>query len=167
MQIDYTPKDIQRFWSKVDKSGGPDACWIWAAGKTAAGYGELGIHKHIVYSHRLAWILTYGEIHDGLCVCHKCDNPPCCNPDHLFLGTASDNATDMVKKGRNFVPKEFAPQGEKHSHHKLTELQVLEIRKRYFVEKEMQKTLAREFGVSPSCIEYVVGRGWKCLGSHP
>lgn len=95
---------LKRFWSKVAFTANPNKCWEWQAGKTKYGYGELMIKNKQVYAHRLSWELTYGEIPDGLFVCHKCDNPKCVNPNHLFLGTNLDNVRDMVSKGRNKLP---------------------------------------------------------------
>lgn len=83
------------FWSRV-RCGGKDECWEWKAGRGARGYGVLGAGK----AHRVAWELTNGKILGSLFVCHKCDNPPCCNPNHLFLGTCKDNLEDCSKKGR-------------------------------------------------------------------
>ncbi len=89
-----------RFWSKVDKRG-PDECWPWKADLTSNGYGafKLATGKK-VRAHRFAWELTHGPIPPGMSACHKCDNPPCCNPGHLFLGTNADNTHDAQKKGR-------------------------------------------------------------------
>ena len=86
-----------RFWSKVHVTNG---CWLWTRCRRKDGYGKLGLFGEIVYAHRVAWLLTNGPIPKGLCVLHHCDNPPCCNPDHLFLGTRADNATDRDTKGR-------------------------------------------------------------------
>lgn len=98
----------ERFWSKVDQSGD---CWLWAAYRNSRGYGMFMVsagsplqntkstRPHL--AHRIAWQLTYGTIPNGLVVCHHCDNPPCVRPDHLFLGTQSDNMVDSARKGRH------------------------------------------------------------------
>lgn len=100
-----------RLWAKVDKSGGDDACWEWQAKSviTSLGYGAINVDGKITVAHRVAWSLVNGEIPDGLFVCHKCDNPKCCNPSHLFLGTCSDNINDMCAKGRHGM------KGKKHT----------------------------------------------------
>lgn len=94
------------FWAKVDKSGGPEACWLWTGCLSGFGYGSFAM-DHVKYNaHRLAWILVNGPIpkgdgFHGTCVCHRCDNPKCCNPRHLFLGSQNDNLKDMTRKGRH------------------------------------------------------------------
>lgn len=99
-----TPAD--RLWPRVDRSGGPDTCWTWQGKRTPPGYGAIAILVNGVrtypYTHRFAWELTHGPIPDGLFVLHHCDNPPCCNPSHLFLGTHDDNAKDRMKKNRSY-----------------------------------------------------------------
>jgi hypothetical protein len=96
-----------RFWTKVDKCGpvpehvpelGP--CWLWMASRFAGGYGRIDVNKHSKVAHRVAWGLVKGDIPDGLLALHRCDNPPCVNPDHLFLGTHKDNTQDALSKGR-------------------------------------------------------------------
>lgn len=87
----------ERFWPRITKS---DGCWIWPGAKNADGYGDVAILGTKRKAHRLAWEVTKGPIPEGLFVCHKCDNPPCVNPDHLFVGTNSDNMRDMSSKGR-------------------------------------------------------------------
>jgi hypothetical protein len=100
---------VDRFWSKVDKSGD---CWIWRSQVRPDGYGRFYIShargaKRSTASHRMSWELAHGSIPAGLQVCHRCDNPPCVNPAHLFLGTAKDNAADSMAKGRR--PKPVSP----------------------------------------------------------
>ncbi len=91
------------FWNKVNKV--PSGCWEWAGGKNN-GYGVLCVSGKTIKAHRYAWILTNGEIpkgegYHGTCVLHKCDNPSCINPDHLFLGSNADNVRDRVAKNRS------------------------------------------------------------------
>lgn len=93
---------IQNFWKKVIKS---DGCWKWTAAKNESGYGMFGIgKKKLDRAHRISWKLLRGDIPKGLFVLHKCDNPECSNPEHLFLGTNLDNVRDMISKGRNSKP---------------------------------------------------------------
>lgn len=100
-------KDISRFWKKVDKRSDHE-CWNWTAYKDKLGYGFMEVSGKKQASYRIAYMIAYGEIQNGLCVCHKCDNPSCCNPKHLFAGTQLDNIKDRNTKGRT-------SKGEKHS----------------------------------------------------
>jgi hypothetical protein len=93
-----------RFWRKV-KKGAPDECWPWTAYLAPRGYGMMTYAHKTKRSHRWAWELTNGPIPDGVYVCHTCDNPRCCNPTHLWLGTQFDNMRDMVAKGRGASQK--------------------------------------------------------------
>src|SRR5229473_531412 len=91
---------VERFWSKVRKS---DGCWEWIAGKHRFGYGIIrdgGRGSRMRTAHRISWEFHNGSIPAGLWVLHRCDNPQCINPDHLFLGTQFDNMTDAARKGR-------------------------------------------------------------------
>ena len=87
----------ERFWSKVDKSGD---CWIWTAYKRPDGYGQFGFEGTQHKAHRVSWVLANGTIPEGLHVLHRCDVRECVNPEHLFLGTNTDNMRDMIEKGR-------------------------------------------------------------------
>lgn len=87
-----------RFWSKVDPSGD---CWEWTAHRKPGGYGQFTVTKGQFHTaHAVSYALTHGPIPPGMVICHRCDNPPCVNPDHLFMGTQVDNALDMFAKGR-------------------------------------------------------------------
>lgn len=102
----FNTKTIARFWRLVCKTEHTD-CWIWGACRNKKGYGKFSVSKipHVqMASHRLSWELTHGKIIGGLCVLHRCDNPSCVNPAHLFVGDKGDNARDAFAKGRRTVP---------------------------------------------------------------
>lgn len=146
-------KYIDKFWSRVDKSQGTDGCWTWTAGKFQRGYGCMTMNNKSYETHRLSWQMHYGQIPDGIQVCHHCDNPSCVNPAHLFLGSIADNMVDKTRKGRQ-------ARGSRHANAKLTEAQVLEIRD--LRSKGMTITaLAKKYGVDHTLISYIVLRkGW-------
>ena len=157
--------ESERYWEKVDRSLGADACWPWKAWRFHDGYGGFRARK-TVRAHRFAWELTNGAISDDLCVCHRCDNPPCCNPRHMFLGTQADNAADRDAKGRTAIGvnsgaalhPEVRPRGERHTSAKLDEQAVRHIRK----SDESYAALARRFGASPVAIRLAaIGKTWK------
>lgn len=88
----------ERFWEKVDV-GGPDECWDWQGARAHYGHGIINVTGRSLLAHRVAWSITHGDPAEAN-VCHRCDNPPCCNPAHLFLGSQADNIADMHRKGR-------------------------------------------------------------------
>lgn len=98
ISIEMSKAQLKNFWSRVDRVDGE--CWEWNSGCISTGYGAFWVPPRVQLSHRISWCIHNGEIPDGLHVCHHCDNPPCANPDHLFLGTALDNSRDKHRKGR-------------------------------------------------------------------
>jgi len=148
---------LQYFWDKINALDDTD-CWIYVGSKDKDGYGLIKNNQHLMKSHRVAWELTHkSEIPDGMMICHYCDNPPCCNPYHLFLGTMLDNARDMIDKGR----KVSSP-GERNGATKLTWEHVARIRSIYTTGEVTQAKLASDFGVSQSLIGLIVrGDIWK------
>jgi hypothetical protein len=163
------PNTIAVFWSRVDQSDGSDSCWEWQ-GNRKAGYGQFSWKSKTRQAHRMAWEFTYGSIPDGLDVLHRCDNPSCCNPDHLFLGTQADNNSDMCRKGRQVsrtgeyhgarTKPERVCRGEGHPDAKLNEAAVREIR-RLARGGWSYRGLSRRFGVSDVAIRLaVLGKSW-------
>ena len=140
----------QRFWSKVDASGD---CWLWTGCKSH-GYGYISIGNHkMKRTHRIAYQMVVGEVPEGMCVLHKCDNRACVNPKHLFLGTLKDNTQDMMQKGRCRARPNHAPfpAGGKHPDARLDEKSVAQIREKR-QHGERVDGIAKEYGVCPSHI---------------
>jgi len=136
----------------VSKTG----CWEWTGAKYWTGYGHIIADKVHYAAHRASYLLHVGKIPDDKVVCHKCDNPPCVNPDHLFLGTKADNSADMVRKMRS-------ARGVKNGKAKLTEddaRAVLSLNKQGM----SLGSLAKRFGVTKAAIRFIViGKNWKHL----
>lgn len=157
-----TPEQIARFWSHVDTSG---ECWIWTAARHEHGYGQFSAHapghRTVRYAHRTAWELTYGAIPKGLGVLHQCDNPPCCNPAHLFLGTQRDNNLDCATKGRH-------SRGTDRFNAVLTAPIVSELRRRYAQGGTTYRLLALEYGIAAATIcSAIHGRSWAYINDPP
>lgn len=176
---ELSAKDIARFWAKVQRSA--DGCWLWigAIGGGDGGYGNFGIRNRTFRAPRVAWRIHTGSSPDQL-VLHKCDNPRCVNPEHLFLGTPLDNMIDRSRKGRapsgDRNPSRLYPEclprgdasfprrhperlarGEKHGASKLTDDRVRSIRARH-ANGETVSALAKDFGVSARNVRLVVQR---------
>jgi hypothetical protein len=146
-----------RFWSKVENSSGAD-CWQWLDAGRGGGYGAFGIKrngKHItVDAHRIAWELSYGPVPEGMFVCHRCDNPGCVNPGHLFVDTHNGNMEDMVSKGRQ-------ASGERHGRHELT-LDDIPLVRLFSAAGASQRFIAKRFNVGQTTVGNVVyGRTWR------
>ncbi len=147
----------QRFWAKVDKSG---ECWVWTAARKSRGYGQFHFAGRTQGAHRVSWEIAAGQpAPAGIDVCHSCDNPPCVNPGHLFLGTRADNAADMVAKGRSSRTPRFW--GERHPRARLTDEAVRQIRALRALGIQ-GLWVAHLFGVRPSTVAAVVhGQNWR------
>lgn len=156
------PAEDAWFWKHVDVRQ-PDECWEWQGFRNSRGYGQCRHNKDQRVAHRWAWEITYGPIPRGILVCHHCDNPPCVNPAHLFLGTQRDNVRDMHAKGRDRIVFESdPPQGEKNANAKLTAAKVIAMRAEYAAGGITQKQLAERYGISPALASFVIsGRAWK------
>lgn len=154
---------LRRFLSKCDANGD---CWQWSGSVTSKGYGRFSYNGKAERAHRVSWLLHFGPIPDGMLVCHRCDNPGCVNPDHLFLGTAAENTMDMDAKGRRVNAPltgddHYARQdpsrvlrGEQSAPAKLTVQQVIAIR----ASSETQTRLARRYGITQAAVSSIIRR---------
>jgi DNA-binding XRE family transcriptional regulator len=166
------------FWKHV-AIGGPDDCWPWTAATDEHGYGRVRYQGRETHAHTRAWILTNGDPGE-LGVLHHCDNPPCCNLAHLFLGTQAANMRDMAAKGRHprnesgYLPAgddhharrtpEVMARGERNGSARLTADQVIEIRRLRAEEHISLEGLARRFGVAKGTIGFITtGKTWRHL----
>jgi hypothetical protein len=150
-----TPADVARFWPKVTV-GKPNECWEWQGAKQGD-YGAFQLAGRAVKAHRVAYFLATGQNPLAELTCHSCDNPPCCNPSHLFLGDNLANQRDCIEKGRK-----RSARGEQIAQHILNEDDVREIRALYESGEHRQDALALRFGVSRRAISAIVtGQTWK------
>ena len=146
-----------RFWAKVDQTGD---CWLWTGLRHSNGYGVGWANGGRMYAHRVSWLVANGPIPAGLHVLHHCDNPPCVRPDHLFLGTATDNMRDMARKGR---AGGLMPRGHANPNSKLTADDVRSVRAALSA-GEVPADIARRFGVRPQSITAIAsGKSWSWL----
>jgi len=148
----------ERFWEKVDRRG-PDECWEWTGGRFPTGYGIFNAGKGALRStraHRYSYELAHGPIPVGVFVCHRCDNPPCVNPAHLFAGSRRDNDGDKVRKLRH-------AHGERHGAACLTDREVALAREKV-ASGATRAEIASRMGVHPATVAMAVnGRSWKHL----
>ena len=145
---------LDRFFNKVLKT---NTCWEWTGCRQKNGYGKIGAggdRGKTLLAHRVSWILHCGKINEGLECCHKCDNPSCVNPNHLFLGTRIDNEEDKKNKKRHLY-------GEKHSMSKINTRDVVSIKTKYKINNTTQYQLAKEYGITQSQVSRIInGKRW-------
>ena len=156
-ELEITQNLLHRFWKKVEKT---DGCWEWSGCK-ARGYGKMSVYGFGFAAEtatRISWRIHFGRIPEGKWILHKCDNPPCVRPDHLFIGDAQTNVDDMITKGRNRATNRVF--GESNHLSVLTESKVLEILKT----KPGTRGLAKKFGVHRDTVWNIrTGKTWKHL----
>lgn len=143
----------------IDKSAGPDACWLWTGAKSK-GYGSFWDGEKYTHAHRAMYCLIHGPLPEDVVVRHTCDNRPCCNPKHLVSGSQFDNVQDMIERGRQ---KPTGSPGARNPKAKLTEDQVIHIKARLQA-GATRADLAREYAVDWSTIHRIfVGARWKSI----
>lgn len=144
---------VERFWARVEK-GHPDECWPWKGARKKQGYGTVAFLRKDRFAHRVAFEFTYGPIPKGMDCCHKCDNPPCCNPNHLFAGTRTENLLDSVAKGRY--------NSHLRGKRSMTDEGVIEMRRLWGTGNMSHRQLAQKFGISRPQVGQIVNRKcWK------
>lgn len=161
--------DAERVRSSVDASGGADSCWPWTGISDPDGYGVTRMNRRKYRAHRATWELANGPIPAGMLVCHRCDNPSCCNPAHLFLGAHNDNMVDRDTKGRqpqgerHYLRRDPARacRGERHPRAKLSDADARELLSRLTGRYGEQTELAAEYGVSVSLVRKMARGGRK------
>lgn len=172
---------VEWFWSKVATSADDNACWEWQHTRAKGGYGVFVFRGRQYRAHRIALMLTRGSIADGLWALHGCDNPPCCNPAHLYPGDNLANVADRVQRGRGacgtkvyprrrlrgaehpmYQHPELAVRGSQHPNAKLSESGVAELRALYHAGERTLGEIAAQFSISPKSIRAIVrGRTWR------
>lgn len=146
----------KRFWKYVTK-GAEDACWEWCGSRQPKGYGTFRVEGRTLKTHRVSYELHKGPIPEGLWVLHKCDNPPCVNPAHLWLGTNADNVADKTANGRA-----FRLIGERHHKAKITDEIVRKIRAEWAAGGKTYPQIGAMFSINSEIVGRVVRRkSWR------
>lgn len=146
---------VDRFWANTSRRDSNE-CWEWRGGKLPAGYGRIcigGDKGKTLLAHRVSWEIHHGPIENGLHVLHRCDNPACVNPHHLFLGSNADNMADKAAKNRN-----NSPSGPSNGAAVLSRSDVDAIRKQYASGRQSQKQISVEYGVSQTLVSAIIRR---------
>ena len=164
-KIEWTDEIKKRFWKKINKT---KDCWIWKEGCFINGYGQFRVGTKKMKAHRVVFMMINGEIPKNKIICHKCDNPKCVNPQHLFLGTHKDNALDSKNKGRRafglrhgtYTKPHTRCKGEKNGSAKLTKENVIAIRLQH--KNTSVDVLSKNFKISKSQIRNIINyRAWR------
>lgn len=146
---------VERFMSKVDKQD--NGCWLWNAGVFGSGYGAFGLNGSVVSAHRAAWIIFRGELPAGIHVLHDCDVKLCVNPEHLHLGTNSDNLKEAYDRELRHARK-----GADHFKSRLTDDVVREVRQKHAEGNVTYEALSKQYGISnQSMRDAIIGKTWK------
>lgn len=135
-------------------------CWIWLGHLDRYGYGQTAVGGKRVTGHRMAWAAYFGDIPNGLCVCHRCDTPSCVNPDHLFLGTNEENIADKTAKGRAGNGPGF--RGETHPSARFSDAIIAAVRAAFGSQRE----IAKRFGISPTHVHGIRSGKYRTYTDH-
>jgi hypothetical protein len=147
----FSEADVEHLWARVDKSGGPDSCWLWTGPRRIKGHGLVTLSGRTISAHRATFMVSTGvALTPDVVVRHKCNNPPCCNPEHHELGSVLDNNQDRVAAGRS-------ARGEANGQAKLTRVEVEQVRKD-LGDGVPKKRLARTYKVSSTLIRLIAHR---------
>lgn len=177
--LTFPPQAIVNFNQRICK-GSPDDCWIWIGDTGSNKYGYFSLQGRRYLAHRIAYFFEHPSDSQNLLVCHKCDNPSCCNPNHLFLGTDLDNNRDMVSKGRNCSAERFSAilkeraargdrngsrthpekrlRGENHPASKLLPNQIKEIRRCYSNKEATMQSIADRYHLGLGTVSRIIHR---------